>query len=75
MKLKALDQMHISSVKSESLRPGEEFEVSDAVAAEILNAHPTKFLRTDGKKAERAPQNKAERVPTNKTITKLGRGK
>lgn len=67
MKLKALDQLHISSVQPDSLRPGQEFEVSDAVGADLMKAHPTKVQQV-GEKAEEAPQNKAEQDPENKAI-------
>ncbi len=30
MKLKALDQFHISSVSADTLKPGQEFHVSDS---------------------------------------------
>lgn len=40
MKLRAIDQIHISAVKSDTLRPGEEFEVSNAAGAALLRAHP-----------------------------------
>lgn len=74
MKLKALDQIHISSVKRDALAAGEEFEVSDAYGAELMKAHPMKFRRLDeepdikveepasdgGEKAEDPPANKAD---------------
>ena len=43
MKLKALDQLHVSAVQSDSLRPGQVFDISDAAGAELLARHPTKF--------------------------------
>lgn len=73
MKLKALDQISVSAVKADSLRPGEKFEVSDAAGAELMKAHPTKFEQVDeaGSKAEpAAPANKAETAsPQNKVLT------
>ena len=77
MKLKALDQISISSVQSDSLRPGQEFAVSDALGAELLEKHPGKFeqLADDpasdeaaapDEKAEGEPQNKKAAEPANK---------
>lgn len=40
MKLKATDQIHISAVSSDTLKPGTEFEVSDAMGEELLNKRP-----------------------------------
>jgi hypothetical protein len=40
MKLRALDQVHISSVQADSLRPGQEFEVSDDLGAKMLKSLP-----------------------------------
>lgn len=66
MKLKALDQIHVSSVKADSLRPGEEFEVGDALGKELVAKHPQRFAvlegaaEADGEKAEKPPANKAD---------------
>lgn len=62
MKLKALDQFHISSVSPNSIPAGGVFECSDALAEDLLKKHPGKFERAEPlakNKAERAPQNKA----------------
>jgi hypothetical protein len=65
MRLKALDQIHISSVQADSLRRGQIFHVSDVTGAELLMKHPALFERLDdsqdeGEKAEgAAPLNKA----------------
>ncbi len=69
MKLKALDQIHISAVKADSLRPNEEFEVSDSLGAELLKKHPGALEDLGGiaEKAEKAPKNKAAPKPTNKS--------
>jgi hypothetical protein len=74
MRLRALDQIAISSVKSTSLRPGEAFEVSDALGADLLKGHPGKFARIDGMetKADTKPANKAEQKPANKAEPKPG---
>lgn len=78
MRLRAYDTVHVSSVKAENLRPGEEFEVSDAAGDDLLKAHPGLFAvvsRDSEAKAEPAadnkaaddPENKAESAPENKT--------
>jgi hypothetical protein len=69
MKLRARDQIHISSVQADSIRPGQEFEVSDAAGSELLKAHPTRLERVGAPaaKAEPTPKNKAEPKPANKT--------
>ncbi|OBQ68400.1 hypothetical protein EFV37_25100 [Mesorhizobium loti] len=72
MKLKSIDQISISAVKADSLRPGEEFEVGDAYGAELIKQHPDKFevLEAAEEKSEAAPENKAEgAAPANKVIT------
>lgn len=71
MKLRAYDQMNISSVRPDTIRPGEEFEVSDATGEELMKAHPGKFAdvsAADKPAAKRAaaPSNKAEPAPDNK---------
>lgn len=71
MKLRALDQIHISSVKTDSLRPGEEFEVTDDLGSQLVKQHPSKFDVLEAAKAEKAepsaPKNKAEKkAPSNK---------
>lgn len=73
MRLKALDQMHVSAVKTDSLRPGDEFEISDSAGADLLKAHPTKFRRLDvpaAAKSEAPPKNKAVVAPANKASPK-----
>jgi hypothetical protein len=73
MRLKALDQMHVSAVKTDSLRPGEEFEISDSAGDDLLKAHPTKFRRLDAPaavKADPPPKNKALAAPANKAAPK-----
>jgi len=80
MKLKALDQIHVSSVQADSLRKGQEFRVSDALGAELLKRHPTTFeqLADDeadadayaGEKAAPEPLNKAEPAPPNKAASR-----
>ena len=71
MRLRTKDQLHISSVRADTLRPGEEFEVSDSHGEELLKAHPKLLQRVSGPsvaavKAQPAPGNKAEFPPLNK---------
>lgn len=68
MKLKVLDQIHISAVKADSLRPGEEFEVSYGYGKELLHRHPGR-LAAVGSKAKRPHANKAATSPANKSIS------
>lgn len=84
MKLKALDQVHISSVQADSLRAGQEFYVSEATGKDLLERHPTKFEKISDddapaaapiapialRKAEQPAQNKAEAKPANKAERK-----
>jgi hypothetical protein len=51
MKLKTLDQIHISSVKADSLMPGEKFSVSASLGKELMKKHPGKFIDLDAEKA------------------------
>lgn len=65
MKLKALDQVSISSVKSGVIMPGEEFEVSDAAGQELLEKRPGMFEKlAGGKKAKEAEVDEADSVET-----------
>jgi hypothetical protein len=87
MKLKALDQISVSSVKADSLRPNEEFTVSEAVGNDLLKAHPGKFAKVSGDapaeqpeaapisaKSEPPPLNKAEpAAPANKATNRRKR--
>ena len=87
MKLSALDQVSVSSVKADSLRPGEEFTVSDAYGDELLTKHPDKFRKVGDiqpdpasgiasiAKSETAPLNKAEGAPANKADHRKKHGK
>lgn len=80
MKLKALDQVHISSVKADSLQPGEEFEVSAATGKELLAKRPGTVEQVadedsgvPDEKAEPAPENKAvSAAPANKAAARKG---
>ena len=68
MKLYATDQVSITAVQADSLRPGQEFEVSDALGKELLERLPDHVsAEAPKRKAVPAPQNKAERrAPKNK---------
>lgn len=60
MKLRATDQIHISAISSDTLKPGAEFDVSDAMGEELLKKRPdaieyvgpSAVLRTDGPTVE-----------------------
>ena len=68
MKLKVLDQIHVSSVQPDSLRAGQKIDVSDALGTELLTKHPSTFLSMDKPAVKRAatPKNKAAAAPANK---------
>ena len=69
MKLKANDTLFISSVKSDNILPGEQFEVSDAEGKRLIDdglatlVRPAK--RSAGKTA-RPPKNKMQPTALNK---------
>lgn len=66
MKLHVTDQILVSSVSSDTLRPGEEIEVDDETGAALLERHPQAFSRSAAKAAP-APANKARAAaPKNK---------
>jgi hypothetical protein len=65
MQLRALDQFHISSVQSETLKPGAVFAVSESFGQELMKKHPGKFEVAE--KSQPAPDNKAEPAPSNKS--------
>ena len=67
MKLKALEQIHVSAVQADTLRPGEEFEVHDDLGNELLMRHPARFQKIAETKAKKTPPNKAAADPENKT--------
>lgn len=66
MKLRALDQVHVSSVQADSLRPGQEFEVSDTLGAQLLKSLPGRIERVT--EADDPPSEKAEQDHPNKAI-------
>lgn len=63
MKLKVTGQLHVSAVSSDTLRPGQEIEVSAALGEELLAKHPICFAAV---KADRKPANKKAAEPQNK---------
>lgn len=72
MKMKALDQIHISAVKADSLRPGEEFEVSDSLGQQLLREHPGRVTALGAKSAP-SRRDKADPSPLNKSTLKRSR--
>lgn len=47
MKLRALDQVHVSSVQADSLRPGQEFHVSATLGNQMLKSLPGRVELVD----------------------------
>lgn len=71
MKLYAIDQVSISSVQADTIKPGQPFEVSDDYGKELLSKLPNAVSKDPPKeKAEPAHKNKADPKPANKA----GRG-
>lgn len=66
MKVKAKDQLHVSSVRSEVIRPGEEFEVSQRVGKSLVDRGLVTEVRASRVKKARAPSNKQAPAPDNK---------
>lgn len=66
--MKAVDQLHVSSVRPGSIQPGEEFEVSGHVADDLEKRGLAVRVGGDEAetKAEPAPENKMEVAPENK---------
>jgi len=63
MKLKAKDTIHISSVQADSIRPGEQFEVSDEFGQSLID----RGLATEvGAKKAPEPANKKAPTASNK---------
>lgn len=62
MKLRALDTLLVSSVKSDNLKPNEEFEIDDAAGAKLVErgyAVEVKAAKKAANKMAKAPANKA----------------
>lgn len=65
MKLRVLEQIHVSAVSSETLRRGQVVDVSNAAGEELLSRHPDKFEHAS--KAARRTSNKQAPKPENKS--------
>lgn len=65
VRMKAVDTLHVSSVRPENILANEEFEVSAHIADDLEK----RGLATRVK-AKAPPENKAEPAPTNKTASK-----
>jgi hypothetical protein len=74
MKLKVTDQIHVSYIQADTLRPNDEVVVTAEQGESLLKAHPDKFEKLSNEepaaKAEPAPENKMEAAPTNKAAGK-----
>lgn len=74
MKMRVVDQLHLSSLGPETMGKGAEFEVSDAMGEDLLkkgvatrvDGEAAEAAAESGEKAEAAPDNKAEKPPANK---------
>lgn len=66
MKLKALDQVSISSVQADTIRKGQTFTVSDAFGEDLLKKLPNTLVRLDKPKPAPKPRKMAARKPQNK---------
>jgi hypothetical protein len=61
MKFKVIDQIHISALSADTLRPGQEIDVADAAEARrLLKLHPTALQPAEGARALPAPANKSD---------------
>lgn len=65
MKLRANDQLHISSVKAGNIAPGEEFTVSEPVGKDLIKRGLAMQVRVA--KAAAKPANKKAQEPANKS--------
>lgn len=65
--MKAVDTLHISSVKADSLQPGEEFEVSGHIAEDLEKRGLAERVGEQAEqKADEVSENKMEAAPANK---------
>lgn len=71
MRLKVIDQIHISSIRPDSLRPGDEIGVTGEEGLVLLAAHPDKFERVPDSGADHVHAEKAEQPPLNKMSAPL----
>lgn len=64
IRMRALDQLHVSSVQADTIRPGEEFETTTAEAERLAAQGLAERVE---EKADPAPANKARKAaPANK---------
>lgn len=76
MKMKVVDQLHLSAVSRDTMPAGHEFEVSDDLGGQLAAkglAVPINEMAGESQKSEPPPQNKAEPAPDNKA--QKGRGR
>ena len=66
MKLKANDQLHVSSVRAGTLRPGEEFEVGETIGKDLVKRKLATQVRAPRSKNKPKPANKRAPSPDNK---------
>ena len=63
MKLIAKDQIHISGVSSDTLRPGQVFEVGDQTGEQLLKDHPATLATAEtAKEPAAAPRRKGRGI-------------
>ena len=67
--MKAVDTLHLSEVRADSIQPGEQFDVSGATAEDLEKRGLAS--RVGGVKADPAPANKAEAPPLNKATAAI----
>jgi hypothetical protein len=72
MKIKLIDQLHISEVSSDTLPGGSVVDVSDSTGADLVKRGLA--TKVGGAKAASAPRNKAAPVSRNKASA-TGRGR
>jgi len=63
MKLKVLDQVHVSLVQADTLRPGQHIEVNDVIGNDLLKAHPRTFEVIEGAEAQDDGEKEASTSP------------
>jgi len=69
MRLKAIDTLHVSSVKADSILPGEEFDAADDTGRQLVEralAVEVKAAPDHSNKMQPAPANKAGKTRKDK---------
>lgn len=66
MRLLVHDQINVSAIQADALRPKQEVEVDDALGEQLLKKHPAVFTRLDAPAAPARPRKKAAAKPANK---------